>query len=794
MPSLWPADLVPIVLGFVGHRLIPDEDHQALLEKLEAIFTQFKGAYPQSPIVLLTSLAQGGDLLAVQAAERQRVAVRIALPMPADDFLASTSFDADAPGTKDRGRAADYLRNESMETFVVPLPKDLEPTDQAHWRAIATEKGCQKLKEHRHKIYANTSGYIVRHCQVLIALWDDQPGKPAGTAETVAFKLHAQRPRLYEGTDPLSARSDAGPVITILTRRSRSDHMPAVGMTELRLPGTSVTIPWEKVRLAVKPWEQLLYRLLLAWGEGSRSNATAVHALAQPAQLAAQLNHPTTVLARRIRDGFRPATCAALDLWDATTPLPDGLAQSLLEDLNAVISGPSLWRADLFMGINLREGVRHLAEKGPIGHEIPVLNRGLIEDAFQVGLEDRHAAAIPAVFEWDRRSRRRRELDGLRAHCHNINTFNRCVLEAGEIRQPGQTWRQIESNGLAPVDRETRSRIERMCQLRDRASRFSQQLDKHLTELHSRLFLVLFISAVFYHIYSHLPDTSTQPAAHRPLWLLLFLGGLTCAVGIIARVWYQGFDTRRLDYRALAEALRVRLYLALAGCGSSVADSYLNQTRGPMAWPRRALQAIAPHPRFWGQQFHRHSLPDQERILRVINLVWVEGQRRYFHDARHKHHAQATGFRRAAFLFVIAGWLLAAFLLAGVTLPSFLHRSPHEPHSVHGTASMSPDAGDAPGAATHPDHGVLFLSALCIAAGAFLAGWCDRRSLEDLAMHYDRMEGVFEHGRRELDDAVANRDIEKAQKVVETLGAEATAEHAQWLILRRARPLELHLG
>jgi hypothetical protein len=32
------------------------------------------------------------------------------------------------------------------------------------------------------------------------------------------------------------------------------------------------------------------------------------------------------------------------------------------------------------------------------------------------------------------------------------------------------------------------------------------------------------------------------------------------------------------------------------------------------------------------------------------------------------------------------------------------------------------------------------------------------------------------------------------KSALKALGQEAIAEHAQWLILRRARPLELHIG
>jgi hypothetical protein len=50
---------------------------------------------------------------------------------------------------------------------------------------------------------------------------------------------------------------------------------------------------------------------------------------------------------------------------------------------------------------------------------------------------------------------------------------------------------------------------------------------------------------------------------------------------------------------------------------------------------------------------------------------------------------------------------------------------------------------------------------------------------------------VFTRGASEFDDHLQAGDVEAAQGVLETLGQEAVAEHAQSLLLRRNRPFEL---
>ena len=65
-PNGLPA--VPIVLGLVGHRDLRPGDRDVLKQRLNEIFRQFRDAYPHTPLVLLSALAEGADQLAAEAA------------------------------------------------------------------------------------------------------------------------------------------------------------------------------------------------------------------------------------------------------------------------------------------------------------------------------------------------------------------------------------------------------------------------------------------------------------------------------------------------------------------------------------------------------------------------------------------------------------------------------------------------------------------------------------------------------------------------------------------------------
>uniref|UniRef100_UPI0025A16DA8 hypothetical protein n=1 Tax=Klebsiella pneumoniae TaxID=573 RepID=UPI0025A16DA8 len=59
---------IPIVVGVTGHRTIRESDRAALFERVKAELAGLQARCPNSPIRLLTSLAEGGDQLCAEAA------------------------------------------------------------------------------------------------------------------------------------------------------------------------------------------------------------------------------------------------------------------------------------------------------------------------------------------------------------------------------------------------------------------------------------------------------------------------------------------------------------------------------------------------------------------------------------------------------------------------------------------------------------------------------------------------------------------------------------------------------
>lgn len=81
--GIYASGLVPIVIGVTGHRDIPASDVDALTKATSAALDEIALSSPNSPHVLLSSLAEGADRIAAQVALDKGWTVGVILPAPA---------------------------------------------------------------------------------------------------------------------------------------------------------------------------------------------------------------------------------------------------------------------------------------------------------------------------------------------------------------------------------------------------------------------------------------------------------------------------------------------------------------------------------------------------------------------------------------------------------------------------------------------------------------------------------------------------------------------------------------
>ena len=158
---------IPIVIGVTGHRAIREGDRAELLKSVTAELSKLRTRCPNSPFVMLTSLAQGGDQLCAEAAVSLGIPLVVALPMEKDTYEQDFTPEALA-----RFRSF-FAQAESF--FTVP-PTEAVPADGPN----------------RDYLYRQAGIYVSAHSHLLLALWDGGPGTDAacGTAEAVDFSLY----------------------------------------------------------------------------------------------------------------------------------------------------------------------------------------------------------------------------------------------------------------------------------------------------------------------------------------------------------------------------------------------------------------------------------------------------------------------------------------------------------------------------------------------------------------------------------------------------------------------------
>jgi hypothetical protein len=580
---------------------------------------------------------------------------------------------------------------------------------------------------------ANAAGYIVRQCHVLIALWD-------GNTE----------------------RSGAG---------HDADFSPTEGSVAMKLYGTAP---------AFYPWIEPL---------GLRSDRGPVCVVCPPGGAGS----PPTAQCR-------------------FTVLFPGESQPQPGDVLWARSSPGqrfLARIQASLGL--------AKQHSPHTHHEEVPPSGL--------------GTLLALDERSRHLPSTAELRQFQETCAAIDRFNADVagqsaaMASAPSSQAYQDWDKTwVTMGLPPEESPDGQipPLRRAARLRDLAGAAAGQFDKQMKIRQRLLFAFICTAAVSFHTYI---ECTAGPERHRPLLLYSFLFTVLLSLVVVIEVWWQRLDQRRLDYRALAEALRVFCFWALAGLEDSVPDSYLGQLRSEMAWTHRAIRTVSPPPQMWREEFGRLSREQQAKRIEIVRERWAAAQQEKFYAPKsHQNHLKARRCRIVGFTLALCGWLTALTLLPnvkpneapelsiaappqGATQPEKIIRplEADPPPEIAqspgaGTKPMASESSSPPShepaapSGTFPNEARLFLSGFFILLGGFVLVICEKCFYEELAKQYERLDVVFADGARELLLARAAGDIARAQDTIRALGCEAITEHAQWLILRRARPFELHIA
>lgn len=287
----------------------------------------------------------------------------------------------------------------------------------------------------------------------------------------------------------------------------------------------------------------------------------------------------------------------------------------------------------------------------------------------------------------------------------------------------------------------------------------AEQFSKRTFGMLRIVFLLVTVAAIIFDLFTHL---------YQENWLLL-LGYLVLLVttwGVARFSEHGSYQSKYLDYRALAEGLRVQFFWEMAGISDPVADYYLHKQRSELDWIRYAM-------RVWDLPSHRDNpakrssegVIDPVR-LKIVLRRWVKDQFAYFGRASKREEATLKKLERWGGGLILLGVSLA---LVQVIFLSIV-----------------------PGG--HAIHELLVAVALAPILAGLMIGYAEKRAFSDHAKQYERMSVLFSNAAQHLDRLLTAEDYERARNLVSDLGREALMENGDWVLIHRDRPIEVPKG
>ncbi|MGH8161849.1 MAG: hypothetical protein ACRESR_06875 [Gammaproteobacteria bacterium] len=266
------------------------------------------------------------------------------------------------------------------------------------------------------------------------------------------------------------------------------------------------------------------------------------------------------------------------------------------------------------------------------------------------------------------------------------------------------------------------------------------------------IYVIAFLMGMAFAVYDNLVGRDNMIFA----FLILFAIGLTMSGLARWRQWHRKY----LDYRALAEGLRVQCYWRHAGVSPTgdpgfAHDSLMQKQDAELGWVRNVMRGAG----LWTRTGSAYS---DAAGLRDVIADWVgdaaSGELGYYrHRTDQREHTHRTNE-------MIGMMCLLAGICISVVLAVLVNR-------------LSLDL----------KNDLIVVMAVFSFAAAMREAYSFRKADRELIRQYRFMERVFGNARAALDQADG---ADEQRAILRALGEAALAEHVEWAVMHRQRPLQ----
>ena len=205
---------------------------------------------------------------------------------------------------------------------------------------------------------------------------------------------------------------------------------------------------------------------------------------------------------------------------------------------------------------------------------------------------------------------------------------------------------------------------------------------------------------------------------------------------------------RFIEYRSLAEGLRIEFFLRLAGKCEDVADYYLMKHKIFLNWVREVLKSA--------NVFDPQATPQFDEIKET----WIESQYNYFKNASKRSKDALEKLKKSTNIIFYSGMLFIVITITATILK---------------------------------DLSILLILTDLIIILPFIAGmietYIQRSTISETIDEYIRMGKIFEKAKKLWNNADSISNIE----LITELAKESLRENADWLLLHAKIPEEMPL-
>lgn len=291
------------------------------------------------------------------------------------------------------------------------------------------------------------------------------------------------------------------------------------------------------------------------------------------------------------------------------------------------------------------------------------------------------------------------------------------------------------------------------------------------------LFGTAFVASLLFEYYAHWRAVDT-------IYLTIYVILSAAAFVFYLSARDRDLQSRYLDYRAIAEGLRIQEFWHRISLRETVADHYLRSYRGELDWIRNAISVC--------RLLDRSARIDEaaDLITRKADLLavyrdWIDGasgQIAYFANRIGIQTRRKRNWQRTSMGLFLTSFVLSVFLaLASGPLLHFF------PHWID--FKFESDAW----------RRLILLISTTAVASALVQGYIKIHAYGEHIKQYRRMQDVYVQSKNAMTlvlerPSFTDADYTEAQRILKDLGEDALAEHGAWVMLHRERPLEYVRG